>query len=225
MSRNRVIALVVIVVGLALAGLIIWRLVFDAGPAIESGPYIETFDSAGTWTVGQDAEAEGQIRDGVYEMVVELSGDIFWVTAGHTFANGTYQVEATPLEGTEDNGYGLLLRVDDDEAQFYMFKVSSDGYVFIGRCEERCAETEALVGQDWFASPAVAQGFGVTNRLRVTAEGPQMTFFVNETEVGQVVDQSLSRGDVGLLAETFAPGGLRVTFDNLSVRPLEDAGS
>ncbi len=101
-----------------------------------------------------------------------------------------------------------------------MFKVSSDGFVFIGRCDDSCLETEVLVSQDWFSSPAVNQGLE-TNILRISALGPEMTFFVNDIEVGRVTDESLKSGDIGLLAETFAPGGIVVAFDNFKVTPIE----
>ena len=46
-----------------------------------------------------------------------------------------------------------------------------------------------------------------------------MIFYVNDEEVGRATDDSLDKGDIGLLTETFAPGGLQVAFDNFSVQP------
>jgi hypothetical protein len=191
------------------------------GPAAEKTAYNETFDATGTWIVGNDPTAQGQVRNGVYEMYVQLSGDSYWVTGGRTFADATYELEATPIEGTMDNGYGMLFRVDSKAGNFYLFKVSSDGYVYIGLCQNNCAQSTALVDRDWFASPAVKQGHDQTNHLRVLADGPQMTFFVNGAEVGQANDNTLHKGDIGLVVETFTPGGLRVTFDNFNVTPLK----
>jgi hypothetical protein len=210
--------------GIALAAALAWLAWRQFGPSgvtVNTGPYLETFDSAGTWSLGEDPDARALLVDGRYEMTVQLGGDVFWGTAGKVFADGVYEVEAVPLEGTLDNGYGMLLRVNQSDSDFYLLKVSSDGYVFAGLCRAGCAETTALVGNDWFASPAVSQGFGVTNRLRVLANGSELTFYVNDVEVGRVTDASLRSGDIGLLAETFAPGGLRVAFDNFAVTPLE----
>ena len=198
-----------------------WFLLRDTGPPLERGPYTEPFNEPGTWTVGDDATAAGAIQNGVYEMSVEQSGDIFWVTSGRNFANATYQVAATPVEGTLDNGYGMLFRVDSEDSAFYIFKVSSDGYVYIGRCTDSCLQVNVLVDRDWFASDAVQQGLNVTNILRVEANGSDMIFYVNDTEVGRATDQELTQGDIGLVAETFAPGGLRVQFDNFNVTPLD----
>ncbi len=202
-------------------GLLGWRFLTSPGRPAQTGPYFETFDSVGTWTAGEGANAEGNIANGVYEMSIDLSGDIYWATAGKTFADGRYEVEAMPIEGAEDNGYGMLFRADEAKKSFYVLKVSSDGYVFIGRCTESCAEQQALIDRDWFSSPAVQQGLGVANHLRADVSGTDMIFYVNGEEVGRVSDGTFSKGDIGLMAETFTPGGLRVAFDNFMVTPLD----
>lgn len=220
MRRNKRAIISIVALSIALLLILAWWLVPRLLSPVETEPYTETFDEVGSWTAGEGASSEGRVVDGVYEMIVDISGNSFWTTAGRKFADGVYQVEATPLEGTEDNGYGILLRVDAASERFYMLKVSSDGYVYAGLCSSSCAEQKALVDRDWFGSAAVAPGLGATNTLRVVAAGPDLTFFVNDVEVGSVTDETLEAGDVGLLAETFTPGGLRVAFDNFTVMPL-----
>ncbi|MDX1614101.1 MAG: hypothetical protein R3300_07295 [Candidatus Promineifilaceae bacterium] len=219
-GRRRLLLLALVIV-IGIAGWLLWRAASGDASTPERQAFRQTFDSPANWTVGEAANGEAQIEDGRYVMTVELSGDIFWGSAGRTLADGVYEVEAVALEGTIDNGYGLLLRIDHDNDRFYMFKISSDGFVYIGLCRDNCLEVEALVNRDWFASEAVNQGLDATNRLRVVAAGAQLTFFVNDSEVGQVVDNTLAQGDVGLMAETFTPGGLRVAFDNFEYTPLQ----
>lgn len=221
MRRHKRAIISIFAFSLALLLLFAWWLLPQLISPVETDPFLETFDSVGEWTSGEGASSAGQVVDGAYEMSSDLSGDSFWATAGRNFGDGIYQVEATPIEGAEDNGYGLLFRVDAASERFYVFKVSSDGYVYAGLCSDGCLEQQALVDRDWFASPAVAQGLGVTNVLRVEASGSTLTFYVNGVEVGQATDESLQAGDIGLWTETFTPGGLRVAFDNFSVNPLE----
>ena len=218
-NRRAIISIAALSIALLLV--LAWWLLPQLLSPVETEPYTEAFDEVGSWTAGEGASSEGRVADGVYEMIVDISGDSFWTTAGRNFADGVYQVEATPLEGTEDNGYGLLLRVDAASERFYMLKVSSDGYVYAGLCSDSCADQQALVDRDWFGSPAVVPGLGATNTLRVVAAGSHLTFFVNDVEVGHVIDETLEAGDIGLLAETFTPGGLRVAFDNFMVTPLD----
>ena len=210
---------------LIIVGLILLFVALPLESPVQTDPYHEQFDNEGTWKVGEGVNAQGFVVDGVYELSIDpdLGGDVFWATAGENFADGRYEVEASPLEGAIDNGYGMLFRVDEGKEGFYVFKVSSDGYVFVGRCADSCLEQEALVNQDWFDSPSIQTGFGVTNHLKVDVTGSEMVFFVNGVEVGRATDDTLKKGDIGLLAETFTPGGLIVAFDNFRIMPIEDA--
>jgi hypothetical protein len=181
--------------------------------------YLETFDETGTWSTGSDTFSTGEVTGGVYRLTV-IENDISrWASVGKNFSDGIYEVEATPVEGPLDNGYGLLFRADPEAGDFYLFKVSADGFVWIGRYRDGAEET-TIVGDHWFESPAVQVGLNVTNTLRVVAEAGNMIFYVNEQEVGRVTDTTFSSGDVGVLVQTLGGGGVTVEFDNLSVRPL-----
>jgi hypothetical protein len=114
----------------------------------------------------------------------------------------------------------MLLRADAEKGDFYLFKVSGDGYVWIGRYVDG-AEDGTIIGSHWFESAAVKQGLNQTNRLRVHAESGNLIFYVNDNEVGRVTDNSFREGDVGLFAQSLGFGGVRVIFDNLSVNPLQ----
>jgi hypothetical protein len=182
-------------------------------------PYRETFDAAGTWSAGSDAFSTGEVTGGVYRLIVNENDISRWASAGRSFGDGVYEVEATPVEGPEDNGYGLLFRADPEAGNFYLFKVSADGYVWIGRYENG-AEQTPLISSHWFSSPTVQTGLNVTNKLRVLAEAGNLIFYVNDQEVGRVTDTTFTAGDVGVLVQTLGGGGVTVEFDNLSVQPL-----
>lgn len=186
------------------------------------GPYTETFDEAGGWGVGSDVDAEGSVTGGRYEFLVKSNLGLFWSTAGENFGDGVYEVEATQLGGPLDNGYGMLFRVDDDTDSFYIFEVSGDGYVWIGRCQNGCDEEQVLIDDNWFASEAVNQGLNSPNHLRVRAEGANMIFSVNDQEVGRVTDDAFAEGDIGVMVETLGEGDVLVGFDNFSVTPLTE---
>lgn len=202
---------------LALAGLVLLAGCVDGGAG--GLPFVETFDEPGDWGTGEDAYSVGVVNDGVYDFLVIENDITRWASAGKSFGDGIYEVEATPVEGPLDNGYGLLFRADVEKGDFYLFKVSADGYVWIGRYRDGVEET-TIIGDHWFESPAVLTGLNVTNTLRVQAEAGNMIFYVNEQEVGRVTDNTFSAGDVGVLVQTLGGGGVRVLFDNLSVNPL-----
>lgn len=185
--------------------------------------YLETFDSPQTWRVASDSNVVGFVDNGVYDFTVLADQLTFWTTAGKSFADGIYEVEATQRQGPIDNGYGMIFRVDDENDNFYSFQISGDGYVWIGRYRQGgTEEAEPMIEDWWFPSEAVNQGVDQTNKLRVMAEGQNMIFFVNDTEVGRVSDASFAKGDIGLMVRTLGLGGVNVQFDNFSVTPLEN---
>jgi hypothetical protein len=153
-------------------------------------------------------------------MLVKANYGIFYATAGEDFTDGIFEVEATQVDGPLNNGYGMLFRVDEATDSFYAFEVSGDGYVWIGRCTNLCDEGNvALVGGDWFRSPAVQTGLQATNHLQVVVTGNRMTFYVNSVEVGRTADTTFASGDVAIMVETLGERGVRVIFDNFKVSP------
>ncbi len=182
--------------------------------------YEETFDETGTWRVDSDNEVQGEVQDGVYDFRVLADELTTWTTAGQNFNDGLYEVEATQVDGPNNNAFGMLFRVDDENDNFYAFLISGDGYVWIGRYQEGLVG-EPIVGDWWFESPAIIQGNEATNKLGVRAEGANMQFFVNDKEVGRVTDEAFRSGDIGLMTRSLGLGGVHVQFDDFTVTPLE----
>ncbi|MDJ0756533.1 MAG: hypothetical protein QNJ45_23570 [Ardenticatenaceae bacterium] len=187
--------------------------------------YFATFEDAGFWAEGDlleadgTLEAQGYVTSGVFEFEAVAAEGLYWTTAGESFGDGVYEVEVTAVDGTINNGYGILFfynEKDEENSDFYLFEISSDGFVWIGRCDNSCDEFEILVDEGWFESSAVLQGINVTNRLTVEVTGGSMRFLVNGIEVGTATDTALTSGDVGLLVESFDEGGVKIHFDNVS---------
>jgi hypothetical protein len=132
-------------------------------------------------------------------------------------------VDVKQVGGPDDAGYGLVFREQPETDAFYLFQVSTDGFIWIGRCEGGCDSFDMLVGDGWVPSDAVRAGLNETNRIRVEANGPDMVFYVNDTEVGRASDSTYASGDLGMLVETFFnPGDVVVEFDNLSYVPFAE---
>lgn len=190
------------------------------------GSYETGFDERDGWGVGNTVEVEGMVADGAYRLRVDAERGIFWSTAGISAGDGTYVVEATQTAGPLDNGFGLMFMVDPEALDFYLFEISGDGYVWLGRCEGGCEENQViLVDEGWFEAPAIKQGLNEMNRLRVEVKDGNMIFYVNGTEVGRGVDTAFTAGDVGVLVETLGEGGVEVEFDNFRYTPDPDDAS
>lgn len=184
--------------------------------------YLETFDEAGAWRVGDDLDAKGEVADGVYRFTVQADTGIFWTTAGQDFADGIFSAEVTQTAGPLDvAGFGMMFRVDDEKDSFYLFEISGDGFAWIGRCLASCTEETVLLNDWWFEADALKQGLGETNVLSVEADHGNLVFMVNGLEIGRITDTILSNGDIGLFIETLGSGNITVEFDNFSVNPLK----
>ncbi|MBK8431176.1 MAG: hypothetical protein IPL28_07725 [Chloroflexi bacterium] len=188
-------------------------------------PYVEEFDRDGEWDLGEATaddgalEAEAYITGGVLDFTVQLPQAVFWSTSKNRLGNGTYEIEMTAVDGPLNNGFGLLFLGDDDTGDYYMFEISSDGYVWIGFYGGSGETVIALVEDGWFASDAVKQGLNQTNLLRVEVDSGTLEFFVNDEEVASIRDFKLLEGDVGVFIETLDEGDVRVHFDNLRYTP------
>ena len=125
----------------------------------------------------------------------------------------------TAVGGSENNGMGLIFMADDDTDDYYLFEVSSDGFVWIGSCQSGCETLDMLVADGWFESAAVNLGIFATNRLRVEALDGKMSFYVNDQLVGEASDSNLRRGTIGVAIESFDEETAVVEFDNFSYTP------
>ena len=201
--------------------IILLSLVFLVSACGSQQPYLETFDSPGEWRTGDDIDVEGDVVDGMFDLLVKADDLLIWTTAGKEFSDGVYEVEATQIAGPLDNGYGMIFRVNDETDDFYLFEISGDGFVWIGRyLKGGDDEITPIVSNSWFESTAVNTGLNVTNTLKVEAESANLIFYVNDQEVGRVTDGTFSKGDIGLVVRTLGAGGVHIQFDNFSVNPI-----
>jgi hypothetical protein len=149
---------------------------------------------------------------GGYRILVNVQEMNFWATPRKEFSNVRIEVDAGKLAGPDENRIGLVCRFNGSD--YYFFIMSSDGFYGIGIFSGGQA---ALLGQgEMLSSTSIQQGLAV-NHLRADCVGDQLTFYVNGFQLAQVQDATLTSGDIGLLAGTFATPGVDVVFDNFVV--------
>ncbi len=196
--------------------LLIFLLTLSACQNGDRGPWDETFDQAGKWKINSDAAADLSIQNGKLQIHIKDAGQLAWASADRNYTNLRLKVEATLESGPLNNEYGILLRMDGDK-KFYVFSMSSDGYIKISRYEEG---SWTLLNGDWAPADAIKQG-QATNALEVEAQGQNFTFTINGQQVAQITDEKgLTRGDIGLYAGALDEGDVVVSFDNLHIETL-----
>jgi hypothetical protein len=194
------------------AAQIMWNLLNADTPPPADLLYSDDFQDPSTgWPVSQTSKATRAYEAGRYAFtlfdpqLMELS----YVES--VFDDVTVEVDATPAQNQPEVGYGIVFRLDQAQG-LYEFTVQSSGV----------ASLWLVKGDDWsklsgdISSPAINKGAG-TNHLKLTCRGSTITFWVNGTQLGTVTDSAFSSGRVGLYAETFDAGNVKVFFDNLKI--------
>lgn len=179
-----------------------WHYAVPVEPGVLA--YAATFDGMlEDWDQNQ-GRLSAQALNGVLRLSVGESGSGLYSAARPYFEDFDLRVDARPMSGPEDNGYGVIFRLYDryddypllpdswldsgivrrvisfnERYNYYLFLVSSDGFYRVARMLNG-DETDIST---WIESPLVNTGMNVTNRLRVVGEGNQFTFYVNGERV------------------------------------------
>ena len=188
----------------------------NASPPVPSGSvlYQDDFSSVDSgWDRVQHAGGIMDYDGGGYRILVNTAEANLWSTPGREFADASIEVDAGKLGGPDANRIGLICR--SDGSRYYFLLIGSDGYYGLGVFAGGKA---ALLGQSSMqASPAIITGAAV-NHLRLDCVGAQLTGYVNGIRVATVQDDTLGKGEVGVLAGAFEETGADIVFDNFVVR-------
>jgi hypothetical protein len=177
--------------------------------------YAEDFSQDSNWPQDATAEREFATVDGEYRIRILQAQWLDVAFANGDFSDCIIETDAIQKENRTDTDYGLFFRVQDPE-NYYVFRVASNGQFAL---RKKVGGTgSALI--DWTDSPAIRID-GATNRLSVHCQENRFVLSINATEVGEVEDNSFTRGDIGLYAGSEL-GNAEVFFDNLRVFGLTE---
>jgi hypothetical protein len=171
-------------------------------------------DTSSGWDRVNVSEGITDYADGVYRIFVNTDNTDYWANPGLNFTDTIIEVEATKVDGPDDNDFGLICRHQNTE-NFYIFIISSDGYYGILRVIN--GEQNLLGISEMAFSEAIKTG-NETNIIRADCIGSALTLYANGTQLITIDDSSLESGDVGLLAGSFDTPGTDIHFDNYVVR-------
>jgi hypothetical protein len=178
--------------------------------------YEETWSDPNTtaWTLGDSESGTKSIVGDRYHILVKQATTlIYWNDDEGPFGNVQIDVDVKHEAGTDNlSAGGLVFRLSGIE-NFYL---SAAGTY---RLNKWVASTWSGLTA-WTPSDAIHKG-GTGNHLTVLADGASLTFLVNDTEVAEITDASLSTGYVGVSVQAFnADVDVEESFDNLVVREL-----
>ena len=181
-------------------------------------PYADDFSTPDNgWKTASDEAIKIAMQDGALHFTIDDLDTIAWSTPkDKRFGDFVLDVDATQVDGPNDNTYGVIFRYQDDR-NFYRLDISGDGYFAVFKRKDG----EWTKVQDYVETPAVKQG-NATNHLQVIAKGNQFTFNVNGQTVKTFSDSDFPNGNIGVTAGTlFDNAGVHIAFDNLKVSEVK----
>jgi hypothetical protein len=165
--------------------------------------------------VRREGEGITDYEEGAYRIKVEtINTDVWANPEGQSFSNVRIEVQATKSPGgTDNNDFGVICRYKN-EANFYFFIISSDGYYGIGKVKE--GDQQLIDMEDMYPTDKINLGDAV-NQIRADCIGSTLTLFINGTEIDKKVDDEIKGENVGLIAGTFDTAYTDILFDNFKV--------
>jgi hypothetical protein len=189
----------------------------SSSPSLTPLPYTDNFDNpASGWKTAKESALRIQYQAGGLRFSIDDLDQIAWSMPGRRFENFTLDVDATQLDGPNDNSYGVIVRYVDDK-NFYRLDISGDGYYAITKRKDGAW----IKVQDWIEAEAIHKE-KATNHLQVVAKGNQFAFNINGQPVATFSDGDFKQGDIGLTTGTlFDNAGVQIAFDNLTVSEVK----
>ena len=194
-------------------------------PTLQDQPSIllnEDFSQEQTCLESFDNErALGEVEAGVYVLEVHADDEVVnanceTLVVGDFILSVEVRVETYAPVGTYY--FGLLFRVSGDER--YAYVIGSEGGYCVYYANEQLfvpfTNSTDFPVQCWTLLPESAKADGV-QRLRVVAVEDRIDLYLNGELLAVVRDRQLRDGWVGFVVATAGGGGVRVTFDNLTV--------
>ena len=160
--------------------------------------------------------------------VLALENDkqsLLWESLPGTMTYNNFQltINARLSKGDQNNGYGVYIRGaangGNDLATYYRFELYGDGsYAIFKGTTDAAGKTVDTKLVDFLLNSAIAKK-GNTNRIRIIARGPKLSFIVNDHLLQTVTDTSYTSGSIALFVSNLpeAKPGVQVQFSNLAV--------
>jgi hypothetical protein len=175
-------------------------------------------DPGSGWEVGDYDEGSVGYVDGAYFVRTLVGDNLMWGVANRSFDNLVLEVDATQISApaNNNNGYGVMCRVQPNGKDGYLLRISGDGYCAIHKVAGDNFE-ELL---EWTESAVILQG-NASNHLVAICDGTELALRVNGELVAMASDSTFQEGDIALTATSFEEEPTEVRFDNVSVRRPE----
>lgn len=185
-------------------------------PSVQPGDVLFQDDFAintSGWDRYGDSSYEANYEQGTYRILVNDPDTMVWSLPDLSFTDVILRVQAWHSSGPEDNLFGLLCRYQD-AGNFIFFMLSSDGFVGIGQYVD--GRRTLLTDDSLLPFEGIRSGDNL-NLIEARCVGEELTLSINNTQAAQARVETITAGDIGLLAGSYTEGGVEIRFDNFSM--------
>ncbi len=170
-------------------------------------------DETSGWEIVNNVyELKGYSSEG-YLISINNKGGRSISTTGLQFSDIKIQLETRKLTGSNDSYLGIVCRYQDNQ-NYYRFFVTPDGYTGIVKVID--GESTTLPGGKMSYDHDVKQN-DAANLLEVFCVGSQLSLVVNGNLAVNAEDDQLTKGDLGIFAETGQDGAGSFIFTDFKV--------
>jgi hypothetical protein len=154
-----------------------------------------------------------RVADGAYEVRVDIPNyDSYGLLLGEqSVYNLDIAVDVQQAAGDPTAEYGVRFR-QSGPGDYLMFSISGSGYYRLLQVKDNTYRSLT----PWTFDVRVKIGPSAVNRLRVVAQGPDISASVNGAQLVKAKDEIDVGGQLTLGVTTFDQGGVAVRFDNVA---------
>jgi len=171
-------------------------------------------DNSANWATFTDDRGHCIIQNSRFEIRSKKPSHLLYATTGDRYTDFSCKVNAFKLSGTDNNEFGVMFRMSDDQ-NYYRFSVSSDHHFKI----LKCVDGRQTVLQDW-AEDRHIFGKDREDRIEIVCRGSVFTFKVNGAHVAECSDGALPEGQIALLAGSYEVNVAEIAFDDYHIEPI-----
>ena len=169
-------------------------------------------DDDSGWEEFNYAEGSASYSSGMYQISINQPNTDIFSTYPMTYVNSEITVQASRIEGLDNNNFGIICRYKDQE-NFYAGQISSDGYAGIFKIERGDYQ---LLGHDTMVPvPAILGGESV-NLIKLECLEGTLILSVNGEIADSREEDSFKTGENGLIAGNIDGKFGVFLFDNFS---------
>ena len=192
-------------------------------PAVDENTTIYQFDDTDedvSWTEVDDAEVYRGIMNGEYVIQIRKNAALEWENTGKTYQNVEVAIDAQDIGMARDGSYGLICGYQN-ELNYYLGSIGSDGYYFISKSEN--GEDSLLLMDETGMYPFTDKidPMAKSYHIGMNCVDGQIDLLLNDEVLGSVEDDTFSSGDIGFFAISFVETPLQINFDNFSVKEID----